>query len=157
MTINQYLINKFENKHSRSMKLIHNIMDGVFDENTYEHLGNFLINLNNIYGTLVMGFKDATHDDFNLTEYNYRNDSAACAKMLISLSVNFDCRSITIKEYRDMSFFNHPVLILENIDNVKKYYPENKDEFFYHTSISRFIEVIKQYQNNYYNKMPDIC
>lgn len=156
MRTNQYLINKFENKHTRSMKLINNIMDGTFEEDTYEHLANFLLNLNNIYGNLVFSFKDACHNDFNLTEYNYRNDSASCAKMLISLSVNFDCRSLTIKEYRTPDIFRHPILILENIVSVKKYYPENKDEFFYHTSISRFIEVIKEYQYNYYNKMPDI-
>lgn len=151
------LIQKFNNKHDRAMNLIHNtLLLNSDDKYSYAYLSKFLLNLQNIYGPCVMEFKNPCHNDYNLVEINYRSNSASCAHMLISLSTHYDVRCITIKEYINEDFFNHPQLILGNIEKVKETNPENKDKFFYHTSTARFIDLITHYQEKYYNKMPDI-
>lgn len=151
------LISKFNKKHNHAMSLITTLVEGTFeDKYSYEYLGKFLLNLNNIYGPTVLEFKNPCHNDYNLVEINYRSNSASCAHMLISLSTHYDFRAITILENINEDFFNHPRLILGNIEKVKETNPEIKDKFFYHTSTARFIDLITHYQEKYYNKMPDI-
>jgi len=151
-----YLINKFEQKHKRSINLIKTIQEGEYEENTFEHLAQYLLKQDHIYGPLVYEFKNVARNDFSLEEINYRGDSRTCLHLLISLTLCHEYRTITFKENKNFVMGNHPQIILEPISKVRELYPEKENEFVYHTSIGRFIETLEKYKKDFYNNMPPI-